>query len=92
MYTHTQILFWFILLKILYYKSLQHSEIDGYIQDDTGDINGAYDESEKRDSVGRDKAKHYLVVRNKRPISPQLDVLLKYRLIWPKMVMWWEAH
>lgn len=41
----------FILLKILDDKSLQHSEIDEYIQDDTGNINGAYDESEKRDSV-----------------------------------------
>lgn len=55
MYTHTQILFWFILLKILDYKSLQHSEIDWYIQDDTGNISGAYDESEKRDSVGETK-------------------------------------
>ena len=36
----------------------------------------------KRGTVsGREKAKHYSVVRNKRPISPQLDVLLKYKLI-----------
>lgn len=37
---------------------------------------------------GRGKAKNYLVIRNKWPISPQLDVLLKYKLISPKMVIW----
>lgn len=37
---------------------------------------------------GRGKAKNYLVIRNKWPISPQLVVLLKYKLISPKMVIW----